>query len=70
MAVTGSADDAVRIWDLTTDQELGQPLTGATSASLGVQSVVVTDVGGRPFAVTGDRDGIVRTWDLLSAAGL
>ena len=64
VAVTGSADGTVRLWDLTSGQSLGQPVAGngATVTSLvcftqGRQSLVM---------VAGARDHAVRTWDLAS----
>ena len=53
IAVTGSGDDTVRMWDLTTGQQLGQPFTGHTDA---VWAVATTQLDGRPVAVTGSRD--------------
>jgi WD40 repeat protein len=62
LAVTGSDDATVRIWDLTTGTPVGDPLTGHTNAVTAVATVVLPD--GRPRAVTGSDDATVRIWDL------
>jgi WD40 repeat protein len=62
-AVTGSVDETVRIWDLTTGQQIGKPLVGHTDI---VWTVATTLVDGRPVAVTGSHDETVRIWDLTT----
>jgi WD40 repeat protein len=61
VAVSGSEDETVRVWDLHTGAPVGQPLTGHTSV---VTAVAVGEVDGRPVAVTGGWDETVRVWDL------
>ncbi|MEV5205694.1 hypothetical protein [Streptomyces sp. NPDC053720] len=63
VAVTGSDDGTVRVWDLTTGRPVGEPLTGHTSRVLAVATGVVD---GRPVAVTGSGDKTVRVWDLTT----
>ncbi|MGW2213503.1 caspase family protein [Nonomuraea sp. NPDC001684] len=63
VAVTGSADETVRIWDLATGRPVGDPLTGHTHS---VMAVACTVLGGRPVAVTGSTDKTVRVWDLAT----
>ncbi|MEV5204483.1 hypothetical protein [Streptomyces sp. NPDC053720] len=63
VAVTGGYDGTVRVWDLTTGQPAGEPLTGHTSAVYAVATAVVE---GRPVAVTGGYDETVRVWDLTT----
>ncbi|MFE4602016.1 caspase family protein, partial [Kitasatospora indigofera] len=63
VAVTGSSDDTVRVWDLTTGRPVGEPLTGHTDA---VRAVACTTLDGRPVAVTGSTDNTVRLWDLTT----
>ncbi|MFG2548459.1 caspase family protein [Streptomyces sp. NPDC048581] len=64
VAVSGSWDRTVRIWDLTTGQPIGAPLIGHTHA---VSSVVCTELDGRPVAITGSNDNTVRIWDLTTS---
>ncbi|MGH3934055.1 MAG: hypothetical protein ACRDS1_03575 [Pseudonocardiaceae bacterium] len=63
VAVTGSWDATVRIWDLTTGTPIGDPLTGHTS---GVDAVACTQLDGRPIAVTSGVDSTGRVWDLTT----
>ncbi|MGW0588972.1 WD40 repeat domain-containing protein [Streptosporangium sp. NPDC002607] len=68
VAVTGggggeNGDGTVRVWDLTTRQPIGEPMTGHPE---GVQAVAIGEVNGRPIAVTGGYDGMVRVWDLTT----
>ncbi|MFE7046632.1 hypothetical protein ACFU9X_46980, partial [Streptomyces atratus] len=63
IAVTGSDDETVRVWDLTTGKQVGEPLTGHDGEVLGVATGVVD---GRPIAVTGSDDATVRVWDLTT----
>ncbi|MEV5896701.1 caspase family protein [Nonomuraea fuscirosea] len=61
IAVTGSYDDTVRIWDLTTGRQIGDPLTGHTR---GVNAVACAELEGHPIAVTSSHDHTARIWDL------
>ncbi len=61
--VTGSDDATVRVWDLSTGQPVGQPLTGHTSW---VSAVACTVLDGRPVAITASEDDTVRVWDLTT----
>jgi WD40 repeat protein len=61
VAVSGSADRTVRVWDLTVGQPLGNPLTGHTDT---VRAVACMVLDGRPVAVSGSADATVRVWDL------
>ncbi|MET7607741.1 hypothetical protein ABZS96_35910 [Streptomyces avermitilis] len=63
VAVTGSNDSTVRVWDLTSGRQVGAPLTGHTRP---VSAVACTILDGTPVAVTGSNDGTVRVWDLPS----
>ncbi|SDH17430.1 WD domain-containing protein, G-beta repeat-containing protein [Sinosporangium album] len=63
VAVTGSADHTVRVWDLTRRELAGEPMTGHTND---VYGVAVGQVEGRPVAVTGGADGKIRVWDLAT----
>jgi hypothetical protein len=65
VAVTGSLDGTVRVWDLAAGQ-LTATLTGHTGHTGAVGAVACTTVDGRPVAVTGSRDHTVRVWDLAA----
>ncbi|MEU1103310.1 caspase family protein [Streptomyces tibetensis] len=60
VAVTGSRDHTLRIWDLTTNTEL-RTLIGHQAD---IDAVACAIVKGTPLAVTGSRDGTARVWDL------
>jgi hypothetical protein len=59
--LTGSDDNTVRVWDLQTGCQIGEPLTGHTG---GLRAVACFDLNDRPVAVTGSVDTTVRVWDL------
>ena len=56
--VSGSWDHTVRLWDATTGQPVGQPITGHTSY---VDSVAFSPDG--TLVVSGSWDHTVRLWD-------
>ena len=62
VAVTGSSDATVRVWDLRDGTAIGDPMTGHTSSVVAVATLVLPD--GRPVAVTSSH--VVRVWDLVS----
>jgi hypothetical protein len=64
VAVTGSRDGTVRVWDLATGRSVGKPLTGPNDSE--VRAVATGSVDGRSVAVTGSQDGTVRVWDLAT----
>ncbi|MEO3785226.1 protein kinase [Actinocorallia sp. B10E7] len=61
VAVTGSDDQTVRVWDLATGRTLGAPLRGHT---YWVQSVAFGVLRGSPIAVSASDDDTVRVWSL------
>ncbi|MEV8327684.1 hypothetical protein [Kitasatospora sp. NPDC056731] len=63
VVVTGGTDRDVRVWDLTTGQQIGQPLAAHTGQVGGVATAVVD---GRPVALIGSGDRTVRVWDLTT----
>lgn len=60
IAVTGGEDDTARVWDLTTQRQIGDPLT----VDIAVSSVAVGELEDYTVALTGSVDGTVRIWDL------
>jgi WD40 repeat protein len=64
IAVTGSGDETVRVWDLTTGQPHRAPLTGHTSGVTTVATLTLPD--GTPTAITASHDETVRVWDLAT----
>ncbi|WP_032917052.1 caspase family protein [Streptomyces rimosus] len=62
IAVTGgrSTDRTARVWDLTTQQQIGEPL----AVGIGVSAVAIGDIGDYTVALTGGVDGTVQVWDL------
>jgi len=63
VVVTGSADGTARIWDLATQQPVGQPLKGHAGA---VRDVASTRLHNKAVVVTGGADGTARIWDLAT----
>lgn len=61
VAVTGGYDTTVRIWDVATGKQLGDPLCGHTGV---IRSVACGVLRGRPIALTAGEDETVRIWDL------
>ena len=61
VAISGSDDGTVRVWDLATGTPIGAPLTGHTSY---VRAVAAAELDGRPVAISGSSDQTVRLWDL------
>ncbi|MFI0960636.1 caspase family protein [Streptomyces sp. NPDC021080] len=61
LAVTGSEDGTVRVWDLATRQQIAEPLTGHGGPLFAVACTVLDDT---PIAVMSSHNGTVRVWDL------
>ncbi|GAA2272899.1 hypothetical protein GCM10010149_13670 [Nonomuraea roseoviolacea subsp. roseoviolacea] len=59
--LSGSGDNTVRLWDLSSRRQIGGPTPGGPVD--GVQFAAVAQVGGEPVVVTGEERGVVRTWD-------
>ncbi|MEU2619390.1 WD40 repeat domain-containing protein [Streptomyces sp. NPDC007157] len=66
VAVTGSEDGTVRLWDLLSGTVV-RVLRGHTGW---IGTVVTTVLRGRPAAVTCGDDGTVRVWDLLDGTAV
>ncbi|MFD8339019.1 caspase family protein [Streptomyces malaysiensis subsp. malaysiensis] len=60
IAVTGSADGTALVWDLTSQRQIGDPL----SVGIAVSAIAIGDLGDYTVALTGAEDGTVRVWDL------
>lgn len=60
IVVTGSEDKTARIWDLTTQRQIG----AALETTVEVSAVAVGDLEDYTVALTGGIDGVVRIWDI------
>ncbi|MEE1749271.1 caspase family protein [Streptomyces sp. JV184] len=60
IAVTGSADETVLVWDLGSQRQIGDPLR----VGISVSAVAIGELGDYTVALTGTVDGTVRIWDL------
>jgi WD40 repeat protein len=60
IAVTGGPDRTARIWDLTTQRQIGEPLP----VGIAVSAIAIGDMEDYTVALTGGVDGTVRIWDL------
>ncbi|WP_239339540.1 trypsin-like peptidase domain-containing protein [Frankia sp. CiP3] len=67
LAITGSHDHSVRLWDLTAGKQLGPPLYGHAAR---VSAITVSVLDDRPVAMTASWDGSVRMWDLVRRTAL
>ncbi len=63
VALSGGLDGTVRVWDLASGEQRGEPLTGHNGR---VGSVAFGELEGRAVALSGGDDGTVRVWDLAS----
>lgn len=62
-AGSGYDDTTLRVWDLTTGDPIGEPIV---AHPVGVVTLALGEVAGRPVAVTGGYDDAVRIWDLTT----
>jgi WD40 repeat protein len=63
VAVSGSLGGTLRIWDLTSGTQIGEPLTGHTAK---VEEITIGELDGRTVAVSAADDSTVRVWDLAA----
>jgi WD40 repeat protein len=66
IAVTGANDRTVRIWDLTSQRQVGKPLETTVPTS----AVAIGDLDDYTVALAGGIDGVVHVWDLSSGQQL
>ena len=67
VAVSGSQDGQIQVWDLRAGSARSGPLRGHTGE---VTALAVGDVDGTPVAVSSGLDGTVRLWDLRAGRAL
>ncbi|MGI5459043.1 caspase family protein [Streptomyces sp. CA-249302] len=60
ITVTGSRDGTVRVWDLTTQRQIGEPL----AMGVAVSAVAIGELGDYTVVLAGGVDGTVQVWDL------
>ncbi|MEU0485700.1 caspase family protein [Streptosporangium sp. NPDC006013] len=63
IVASGGQDGTVRVWDLATGYQRGQPLKGHKGD---VYSMAFGQLDRKPIAVSGGQDGTVRVWDLAT----
>ncbi|MGH8905183.1 MAG: AAA family ATPase [Egibacteraceae bacterium] len=63
LAVTGSDDKTLRIWDLAEQRPVGEPMPSGQGPVVAIARTMLKD---RPCVVTGGADGTVRVWDLAA----
>ncbi|BDM67205.1 hypothetical protein HEK616_06920 [Streptomyces nigrescens] len=61
VAVTGGMDETVRVWDLHSGQQLGEPLAGHTDW---VEAVACISLDGEPVVISASADRTLRRWSL------
>lgn len=66
VAVTGAGDRTVRIWDLTSQRQVGKPL----ETSVPISAVAIGDLDDYTVVLAGGIDGVVHVWDLSSGQQL
>ncbi|MFC9627690.1 WD40 repeat domain-containing protein [Streptomyces sp. NPDC056930] len=68
VAVTGSHDETVRIWDLSDGRPVGGPLAGHNGLICNgeVWSLATAMVDGRSAAISGGGSNLIQMWDLAT----
>jgi WD40 repeat protein len=66
IAVTGASDRTVRIWDLTSQRQVGKPL----ETNVPISAVAIGDLNDYTVALAGGIDGVVHVLDLSSGQQL
>ena len=62
IGVTGASDRTLRIWDLTSQRQVGKPL----EANVPISAVAIGELDDYTVALAGGIDGVVHVWDLSS----
>ncbi|MBG0813437.1 serine/threonine-protein kinase [Planomonospora sp. ID82291] len=65
--VSGSADNTIRIWNLSTGKQIGEPLIGHSRS---ISTVAVTQLNGFPAIISSSTDNTIRIWDLSTGEQL
>lgn len=63
VVVTGSADGTIRLWELGTNEMVGDPLVGHTKP---VTSLACGQLDDRAIVISASLDGSVRIWDAMT----
>ncbi|SEL44245.1 WD40 repeat domain-containing protein [Nonomuraea pusilla] len=66
VALSGSRDNTIRLWDLTSGRELSRTATAGPVRE--VTDLALGTVNGRTIVLTAAKDGVLRMWDLKSRA--
>jgi WD40 repeat protein len=67
VAVSGSDDKTVRVWDLADGSSIGDPMHGHQGP---VRAVAVGELEGQPVVISGSDDHTIHVWDLVSGRTL
>jgi WD40 repeat protein len=62
--LTSGADRAVRVWDLTTREQLGDPLPAGPSPAEPTVPVAFGELAGHPIAITCGENLAITLWSL------
>ena len=69
-ADTGRDDGSMRVWDRVWDLATGALVGLFTRRTSRANTVIATELEGRPVVISGEQDGSVRAWDLAKRRAL